>query len=347
MSLGAAFEVKEQVRQAVDIVDLLGEYLALRREGSGYKALCPWHDDKRPSLTINPQRQSCRCWVCEFGGDVFTFVMKREGVSFPEALRMLAQCAGVDLPTFGGGGGSASTGVDEKRALYDTMAWVERQYHDCLLRAPEAEPARKYLRQRQISDDSVKRFHLGFAPQSWDWLRGRAASEGRGVDSLVAVGVLGRSERSGRHYDRFRGRVLFSIRDLQGRPVGLGGRVLPEYADEKSAKYINSPETPLFAKSKLLYGLDEARDAITTRDAITRQRVAVVVEGYTDCLIAHQLGLKNVVAVLGTALGEAAHSPLRPWPIALCCCSMATRRAASGPTKCSNCFSPNRWICGF
>ena len=185
------------------------------------------------------------------------------------------------------------------------MAWAERTYHQCLLKSPEAEPARRYLKQRGVSEESVARWHLGYAPNQWGWIEPLARREGISAQALAGVGVLAKSERGGNHYDRFRGRVLFSIRDASGKPRGLGGRVLPELAEEKTAKYINSPETPLFSKSELLYGLDIAKTEIS------RRRRVVVVEGYTDCLIAHQAGVTNVVAVLGTALGKEHLTALR------------------------------------
>lgn len=311
VSFYAPLDVKEQVKQATDIVELVGRYVQLRRQGRNYVAICPWHDDSRPSLQINPERQSWKCWVCDIGGDVFSFVMKLEGVSFPEALAMLADKAGIALKpqprhsghpgTSGGPGyGNAPGGEsgDGKRRLYRVMAWVEKQYHECLLNDEEAEPARRYLQERGLSPESVEKFHLGYSPNRWDWLLRRAQPVGIKASDLEAVGLLARSQDGGRAYDRFRGRVLFSIRDPQDRPVGLGGRVLPESGSTSPAKYINSPETPLFAKSHLLYGLDVAREAMR------KTHRALVMEGYTDTIIAHQCGFCDAVAVLGTALNE-------------------------------------------
>ncbi|HZZ27206.1 MAG TPA: DNA primase [Pirellulales bacterium] len=299
MASPALFDTKERVRQAIDIVELVGSYLQLRREGRNYKALCPWHDDTRPSLQVNAERQSFKCWVCNVGGDIFSFMMKMENVEFPEALAMLAERAGIPLQP-AGGKHLAAGGVekDEKRALYQAMAWAREQFHRFLVSAPEAEPARHYLAERKITDDSIRRFHLGYAHDRWDWLLKQAASTEITARSLEAVGLIVRKQDGPGHYDRFRGRVLFPIHDVQGRPVALGGRILPQLAAENPAKYVNSPETPLFSKSSMLYGLDSARDAIG------RSRVAVVMEGYTDALVARQFGFENTVAVLGTALGE-------------------------------------------
>ncbi len=285
-------DVKERVRDAVDIVDVVGSYIALRRQGKAMTGLCPWHEDSRPSLQVNPERQTYRCWVCDVGGDVFSFVMRMEKVEFREALEQLADRAGITLPRGRGG-----LPADDKAALRSVMSWAADRFRDCLRSAAEAAPARDYLRSRGLSPATIDRFELGFAPPAWDWLLRQAVAAGIGREDLVKAGLaVEREDRSGQ-YDRFRGRVIFPIRDPQGRCVAFGGRVLPgERAD--SAKYINSPETPLFSKSSMLYGLDSARDAMTN------SRRAVVVEGYTDCLAARQAGIDDVVAVLGTALGE-------------------------------------------
>jgi DNA primase len=302
VSLHSSSDSKDRVKQATDIVDLVGRYITLRRQGRAYVGLCPWHDDSRPSLQVNPERQSWKCWVCDVGGDVFSFVMKMDGVAFPEALAMLAERAGIPLKPDRQEHQEKVPGTLQKRDLLSVMAWVEQQYHDCLLHDPEAEPARRYLQQRSITAESIAKFHLGYSPTRWDWILRRAGSRGPSSKALEAVGVLARSPEGDRVYDRFRGRVLFSIRDVQGRPIALGGRVLPESGSTSPAKYINSPETPLFRKSEQLYGLDVAQSAI--RKAGPGHRIAMVMEGYTDCMIAHQCGFENAVAVLGTALGE-------------------------------------------
>jgi DNA primase len=301
VSFGQAFDAKEQVRQAVDIVDLVGSYVQLRRQGRNFVGLCPWHDDSRPSMQVNPDRQSFKCWVCDLGGDVFSFVMKAEGLEFREALELLAERAGVQLrsqSSHSEPGGSSPRSEDDKRTLYRVMAWAEEQFHRCLLGAPEAEPGRRYLVDRGITAESVRKWRLGFAPDRWDWILERARGTEWTPPTLERVGLLRRKELGGGFYDWFRGRVMFSIRDARSRPIALGGRVLPQLADERSAKYINSPETPLFSKSRELYGLDMARENFKAGGG------AIVMEGYTDVLMAHQHGINNCVAVLGTALGE-------------------------------------------
>jgi DNA primase len=309
VSFVSPLDTKELVKQAIDIVDLVGRHIQLRRQGRNYVGLCPWHDDTKPSLQVNPERQSFKCWVCDIGGDVFSFVMQMEGVEFREALAMLADQAGVPLepprragqhqgePDSPHDAAMAAVSGEGKRALYRAMAWAEQQYHECLLNSAEAEPARKYLLQRGITDKSVLKFHLGFSPNQSDWMQNRVKSDPARVKVLETIGLVARSQEGNRPYERFRGRVLFSIRDAQDRPVGVGGRILPEAGGTSPAKYINSPETPLFSKSKLLYGLDLARTTMR------KTRRALVMEGYTDCIVAHQHGFEDAVAVLGTALG--------------------------------------------
>lgn len=325
VSFSSSLDTKEQVREAIDIVDLVGKYVQLRRQGRHYVGLCPWHDDSRPSLQVNQERQSFKCWVCDIGGDVFSFVMRMEGVEFREALAMLADQAGIELkplrparPKFaprredhddsdvppeavevdyeGLPPVDLTTG-EGKRSLFRAMAWVEQQFHDCLLNDAQAEPARKYLEERGITTESIENYHLGFSPNEADWIFRRAKATEERARILETIGVLARSQE-GKLYDRFRGRLLFSIRDPQDRPVGIGGRILPESGSTSRAKYVNSPETPLFSKSKLLYGLDIARHAMR------KSRQAVILEGYTDCIVAHQHGFQDSVAVLGTALTE-------------------------------------------
>ncbi len=305
MSLSDLQEAKEQIRQAIDIVDLIGSYFPLRREGRNYAAICPWHDDSKPSLKVNPQRQSFKCWPCNIGGDIFTFVMKMDGVDFREALEMLADRAGVELtPRKQYTDGEHQY---DRRNLYRAMAWAEDKFHECLLRSPEAEPARKYLADRGISQESITNFNIGFAPNQWDWLLGLARHANASPAVLERVGLVGKRQQGEGYYDRFRGRLMFSIRDTRSRPIAFGGRILPGLGEQNStrpeAKYINSPETPLFSKSAQLYALDLAKDAISNDSGI------VVMEGYTDVIMAHQHGITNAVAVLGTALGER-HVPL-------------------------------------
>ncbi len=290
-------DVKEQIRQATDIVDLIGSYLPLRRQGRNYVALCPWHDDTKPSLQVNQERQSWKCWVCDDGGDIFSFLMKQERLDFREALQVLADRSGIQLqsaPQTKHAPGSPQ----DKQTLFKAMQWAEQQFHQCLLKAPEAQAARRYLQERDISEASIDRFRLGYSPDGWQWLLDRAPTAGFSPQVLEATGLCAKSPNSGRYYDRFRCRVIFPIHDVQGRTIACGGRILPEASNDKTAKYINSPETKLYTKSEQLYALDVARDAVG------KSRDIVVVEGYTDVIMSHQAGVEHVVAVCGTALGS-------------------------------------------
>ncbi len=286
-------DIKDRVRAATDIVDLLGSYMELRRQGRGYVALCPWHADRRPSLQVNVEKQIWKCWVCDVGGDVFNFVMQREGIGFREAFQFLAERAGIQLPTTRNPE-RTRLATDEKLAMYNALQWAGEQFHRVLMDDADATEARDYLRSRGLSDESVHAFQLGFAVDKWSFLTDRCQSAGHSHKILEATDLSMKSER-GSYYDRFRGRIMFPIRDSQKRVVAFGGRILPGIAD--TAKYINSRETRLFTKHQVLYGLDQARDAIL------QSQEAIIMEGYTDVIIAHQFGLKNSVAVLGTALG--------------------------------------------
>jgi DNA primase len=292
------FDAKEQIRQAIGIVDLVRSYIELRPSGRIYVGHCPWHNDSRPSLQVNPERQTWRCWVCDIGGDLFSFVMQREQVDFREALEILADRAGVVLRRHDPRGKVEPGGPRHKPTLYRTLAWAEQQFHECLLHASESTVARDYLRERGISQESIERFHLGFSPSGWQWLLDRARGTSYSPELLEAVGLVAKSPKSDRFYDRFRERLIFPIRDTMHRCVAFGGRVLPQFAENQPAKYINSPETRLFTKSEMLYGLDLARDQVGP------ERELVIVEGYTDVVMAHQVGVRNVAAVLGTALNE-------------------------------------------
>ncbi len=287
------------IKNAVDIVALAGDYLpSLRRVGSKYKALCPFHDDHNPSLELNPERQSYKCWSCGAGGDIFDFIKNIERVEFPEALRMLADRAGIVLerqPTTGDGPRGPS-----KSDLIAVNEWAVGIFADALRGSPEA---LAYLEGRGLSASSIERFTLGYAPEARGWLLGLARREGHAPELLEQAGLVVRPEEGGPARERFRGRLIFPIRDGNGRTVGFGGRILPRVERTMAeqgrnvAKYLNTPETALFRKRTLLYGADLARVAAR------RDGWVAVVEGYTDVIAAHQTGLENVVGTLGTALG--------------------------------------------
>jgi len=298
MPIGPDFDVKDRVKQATNIVDLISRSINLRRKGKDYVGLCPWHPDKRPSFTVNPVRQRYSCWVCNLHGDVFDFTMKMEAVDFRGALEILAQAAGIELAQRGP---KTEPGApDHKPTLFEAMKWVEDQYHQCLLHSNEALPVRQYLEDRGITQESIDKFRIGFAPLAYSWLVDRVRKSKFNPKHLEANGVVLMTSRGAWH-ERFRGRVLFPIRDTQDRCIALGGRVVPGIygtEEEPKGKYYNSTETRLFSKSDNLYGLDVARKAVQDSRKLT------IVEGYTDVVAAHQAGVSNVVAALGTALNE-------------------------------------------
>ncbi|WP_435008147.1 DNA primase [Tundrisphaera lichenicola] len=285
------------IKHAIDIVTLVGEYLPVQRSGSKFKALCPFHDDHNPSLELNPDRQSFKCWSCGAGGDIFDFVKDYERVDFPEALRMLADRAGVPL---GEPEAPAAPGLSKVELLAVT-SWAESTFVEAL---SDAEEARSYLQKRGISAESIAKFRLGYAPESRDWLTAKARRAGISAAALEKVGLIVRSEKNPVPHERFRGRLIFPIHDPRGRTLGFGGRIMPSIEQRnlasgmKAAKYLNSPETPLFQKRRILYGADLARPAARSEGWIA------VVEGYTDVIAAHQVGLSNAVGTLGTALGD-------------------------------------------
>jgi DNA primase len=281
-SSGIAAEIKSKL----PVIDVVGETVALKRAGSVYKGLCPFHAEKTPSFIVTPDRESWRCFGCGEGGDIFTFLMRRDGIDFREALSRLAEKAGVEL--------SAQTAKEDRHrrrlreALEAAIAW----YREVLLQAAQAERARAYLDERGLTAETLERFGIGYAPTTWDALTRRLTGRGFSDEELIAAGLASPSNRGG-VIDKFRGRIIIPIRDASGRAVGLGGRIMPG-AD--GPKYLNSPAGPLFDKSRTLYGLDLAKAAIR------REKLTVIVEGYTDVMAAHQAGFTNVVASLGTAL---------------------------------------------
>ena len=302
MTVGVAAEVKSKLT----VVDVVGETVQLKKAGTTLKGLCPFHGEKTPSFIVTPARETWHCFGCGEGGDIFSFVMRRDGVAFPEALRRLAQRAGVEID-------ERTTREDaHRKRLHDVLDTAFAFYHAVLTNSETGAPALAYLRGRGFTDESIERAQLGFAPPDWDALvRTLERKRQIGPAELTEVG-LAMPRRSGRGvYDRFRGRVLFPIRDATGNATGLGGRILPVTApaageqspheasaapDPDGPKYLNSPATPLFDKSRTLYPLDRAKAAIR------KSGIAVIVEGYTDALMAHQAGFDNVVASLGTAL---------------------------------------------
>ena len=294
ISSASSDSFKELVRNRTDIVRLIDETVGLQPNGRVFKGLCPFHDDHNPSFTVNPERQTYICWSCRESGDCFSFVMKHDSIGFAEALEFLAKRAGLEMPkAYQRGGGENK----DKPHLYDVLEWAENEFHQCLLTTAIAERARNYLSSRGFNQTSIAKFKLGFHPESWDWLIQRA--KGRFDPELLVRASLARQRDGGNgFYDQFVDRVMFPIHDERGRTVAFGGRILPDSKSKPDAKYLNSSETPIFSKSRICYALDIARPAIKKTD------MALVMEGYADCVKAHQGGIQNAVATLGTALTE-------------------------------------------
>ncbi|GAB4138369.1 MAG: DNA primase [Planctomycetaceae bacterium] len=248
-------------------------------------------------MTISPERQSYKCWVCNEGGDCFSWVMKYDGLGFREALELLARRANLEIPASSRRGSKSENNEKSKQSLIDALMWAEEEFHQFLLNAKDAERARNYLKERGFSAEIIKTYRVGYHPNEWEWLLNRA--EGKFSPQILLAARLIAERRDGSGYrDEFVDRVMFPIHDDRGRAVAFGGRILPDNTRENVAKYWNSPESAVFTKSRLLYGLDVARDAIRS------EKQAIVVEGYTDCMMIQQHGVGNVVATLGTALGE-------------------------------------------
>jgi DNA primase len=279
-----------EIKARLDIVDVIGQKVALKKTGHTFKGLCPFHAEKTPSFIVFPDKGNYHCFGCQANGDVFSFVMKIENLEFAEALRVLAERAGVPLPVRPGAGSSA--GAQRRAAL---LAVVDQAtlYFQQALRRPDGQGARDYLAERGLRPETIDQFRLGWAPTGWEALHQYLTQRGVPTEHQLAVGLVAERDGGG-YYDRFRGRVMFPIANERGEVVGFGGRVL----GEGQPKYLNSPETELFDKGATLYGIDRARTAVRA------QNRATIVEGYVDVLIAHQSGIHDVMASLGTALTE-------------------------------------------
>jgi DNA primase len=283
----------EEIRAASDIVDVVGSYIQLRKAGTGsFKALCPFHKEKTPSFNVNPQRQSFHCFGCGVGGDVFKFVQQYESVDFTTAVRMLAEKAGIKVQFDAADDGEAQA----KDLLYRIHEELAQFYHRVLVESAPGEEARRYLANRDLGPEIIEQFLIGFAPNRYNTMATWAEKKGYTQAQLETAGVLSRSENSDEPYDRFRNRVMFPIRDDQGRVIAFSGRIMD--AEAKAAKYVNSPETPLFRKGRVLYALDKAKRPIL------ESRIAILCEGQIDVIRCHSAGITTAVAAQGTALTE-------------------------------------------
>jgi DNA primase len=285
----------DEIKARLDIVDIVSEVVTLRKSGRNYTGFCPFHTNtKTPAFVVFPETQTWRCFgACADGGDLFSFVMKREGYDFKETLRSLAQKAGVQLekPT-----PQAAQQDEQHHKLLELHAAAATYFHDLLTTSPAGAKTRAYLLERELTPETIATFQLGYALDEWEALRSHFLERGYTTEELLAAGLIVEREDGSPGYDRFRNRLIIPIRDLRGRVIGFGARAL---ADEQMPKYLNSPQTLLFDKSATLYGLDLARKHIRQADQV------VIVEGYMDVIQAHQRGARNVVAQMGTALTEA------------------------------------------
>lgn len=285
--------VIDEIKERLDVVEIISSYVSLQKTGQNYKALCPFHSEKTPSFVVFPDNQRWHCFgACNEGGDVFAFVMKREGWDFRTALAELAHRAGVELRPRTPVQTQAEEEADRLRGILSTTA---QYYHHLLRHAPEGAAVRAYLVRRGLNDETVEHFQLGYSLPGWEGMRAYLTERGYTVEELVKAGLLVQREDGASTYDRFRDRLMIPIRDVQGRVAGFGARTLDP---DGVPKYINSPQTLLFDKGRTLFGLDLARQTIRRDDR------AVIVEGYMDVMQAHQAGFTNVVAQMGTALTE-------------------------------------------
>lgn len=286
-------ELKERVREASDVVEVINEYVPLKRAGANFVALCPFHQEKTPSFHVNPAKQIFYCFGCRKGGDVFTFIQEYEKLSFPEALRRLAERA--KIPISGESGFGIRGQGRDKEALYKVHAELALYWHRLLRSDARGREGRQYIKSRGIGEDAAVDFRLGFAPDKWDDVLRWGKERGYGDNLLEKAGLVCRKENTERHYDRFRRRLMFPITDVQGRVIGFSGRLV-DSADSAVAKYVNSPETQIFKKGKVLYGLNKARTAALEAKSM------IVCEGQLDVIACHANGIQNVVAPQGTAL---------------------------------------------
>jgi DNA primase len=281
-------EALDRVRSATDIVELVSQHVTLKHTGANYLGLCPFHQEKTPSFTVSPSKQIFHCFGCGAGGDAVGFMMRQGNYSFPEAVRFLADRAGIELPER-----AEKTFRDDRERLYQTNLEAAKFYQDRLWNSIDGKKAVNYLEERGMPPEVAKKFEIGYSPASWDALISHLKGKGLSAPILEKAGLAIKKADSAGYYDRFRGRLMFPIRDIKDRVIGFGGRAMNK---DEMPKYLNSPETPLFNKSETLYGINIAKDTIRSKN------FTMVVEGYMDAIACHRAGIGNTVATLGTAL---------------------------------------------
>lgn len=279
----------QAIKDRLDIVQIIGEYIPLKKAGANWKANCPFHNEKSPSFMVNAEKQFWHCFGCSKSGDVFTFLQEMEGMEFPEALKILADRAGVKIDTF-----ASEVNKSQKNRILEINAKAAYFFHQFLLEMPASQGARDYLKRRELKPETIEEWKVGFIPDQWDLLTQYLLKKGNSIDDLLASGLTIKKEGGG-SYDRFRGRIMFPIWDTHGNIVGFTGRVLVE-TEKSGGKYVNTPQTLVYDKSRVLYGLNYAKMEIKNKD------VTILVEGQMDVIACHQAGMKNVVASSGTAL---------------------------------------------
>lgn len=281
----------EEIKAKLDIVDVIRDYIPLKAAGMNFRGKCPFHQEKSPSFMVSPDKQIYHCFGCGKGGDMFSFVMGIENVDFVEAMRILAPKAGVTLAK------QDAKSSSERNRVLDAIELARKFYHKYLMDSPAAEAARAYLKKRGLSEETIEEWQIGLSPDSWESLSNLLKQKGFKENEIFLAGLSSKAQNSSRYYDRFRGRIMFPINDANGNTVAFTARVSPEKeATEQMGKYINSPQSQVYDKGKLLFGLDKAKHEIKKSDSV------VIVEGQMDVISAHQAGFKNVVASSGTAL---------------------------------------------
>lgn len=281
----------EQIKERINIADVVGEYVKLKQAGQSMKGLCPFHQEKTPSFIVTPRKGSWHCFGCQKGGDVISFIQEIEGLEFPAALKLLADRAGVQLPDY------KPQLENRRQRLYDLLATTARFYHEILMNQKAGARAKEYLVTRGLMGKTMEEFTIGYAPHAWDtlssWLQNKEYTD----EEMVAAGMVGMKDRGGT-FDRFRGRIMFPVTDAQGRMVAFGGRIVPWHETGNEGKYVNSPETALYEKRRTVYNLSRAKKHLK------KSTPCIVVEGYMDVVMLVQAGVENVVATSGTALTD-------------------------------------------